>query len=253
MFQSDTEAVAHDTGAYGSTGVVVAGAAAHQAARRLRQLRAAAGAAQRGPLSATGYADGLLRSVTFNVQGFRVAVDPDTGEVRILHSVHAADAGTVINPRQCRGQIEGAVAQALGAALYEEFRIDDDDGTVTTTKLRDYHVPRYGDVPLTEVHLAPHQRQPHRTARRQADERVSVQPGWLPRWPMRSPTRRACASPRCRCDATVSGANFTGRGPTVVESRPQSEVHPIPMSEALPAASGLCYFARSLCRRLEIS
>ena len=155
VIQSDTDAVAHDTGAYGSTGVVVAGAATQQAAGRLRELLAGRqrGVASAGPLSAHGYADGLVRSVTFNVQGFRVAVCPDTGEVRILHSVHAADAGTVMNPRQCRGQIEGAVVQALGAALYEEVRIDR-DGTVTTATLRDYHVPRCGDLPPTEVHLA---------------------------------------------------------------------------------------------------
>jgi CO/xanthine dehydrogenase Mo-binding subunit/aerobic-type carbon monoxide dehydrogenase small subunit (CoxS/CutS family) len=156
VVQSDTEVVAHDTGTYGSTGVVVAGAAAQQAARRLQELRARRGQGgdlDGGPLSAEGHADGLTRSVTFNVQGFRVAVDPDTGEVRILHSVHAADAGTVMNPRQCRGQIEGGVVQALGAALYEEVGIDG-DGTVTTAKLRDYHVPRYGDLPFTEVHLA---------------------------------------------------------------------------------------------------
>ncbi len=174
VIQSDTDAVAHDTGAFGSTGVVVAGSATQQAARRLGELlasreraeraeraargdaeteSAAAAGANAAPLSAHGSANGLIRSVTFNVQGFRVGVCPDTGEVRILHSVHAADAGTVINPRQCRGQIEGGVVQALGAALHEEVRIDR-DGTVSTTKLRDYHVPRYGDVPLTEVHLA---------------------------------------------------------------------------------------------------
>ena len=45
----------------------------------------------------------------------------DTGEVRVLRSVHAADAGTVVNPMQCRGQVEGGVAQALGAALFERF------------------------------------------------------------------------------------------------------------------------------------
>jgi putative selenate reductase molybdopterin-binding subunit len=156
VIQSDTDAVDHDTGAYGSTGVVVAGAATLQAARRLQALlvgRERGAHAGQSPLWADGHADGLTRSVTFNVQGFRVAVCPDTGEVRILHSVHAADAGTVMNPRQCRGQIEGGVVQALGAALFEEVRIDH-HGTVLTTKLRDYHVPRYGDVPFTEVHLA---------------------------------------------------------------------------------------------------
>ena len=52
------------------------------------------------------------RSLAFNVHGFRVAVDTATGEVRILQSVQAADAGFVMNPEQCRGQIEGGVAQA---------------------------------------------------------------------------------------------------------------------------------------------
>ena len=45
-----------------------------------------------------------------------------TGELRILKSVQAADAGVVANPVQCRGQVEGGVAQALGAALYESGR-----------------------------------------------------------------------------------------------------------------------------------
>ncbi len=80
--------------------------------------------AELGPAEAVGHADGSPRSVAFNVQGFQVAVRPETGEVRILRSVHAADAGRVMNPVQCRGQIEGGVAQALGAALYEDLAID---------------------------------------------------------------------------------------------------------------------------------
>ncbi|MHB8694887.1 MAG: molybdopterin cofactor-binding domain-containing protein, partial [Solirubrobacteraceae bacterium] len=152
------DAVEYDTGAFGSTGTVIAGAAVLQAAQRLRALidgaasgRAAAG--ERAPLSAKGSCDGLRRSVAFNVQGFRVAVWPMTGEIRILFSVQAADAGTVINPMQCRAQIEGAVAQALGAAMYEDFRIDS-AGRVLTRTLRDYHVPAFADVPSTEVHFA---------------------------------------------------------------------------------------------------
>ena len=64
------------------------------------------------------------------MQGFRVAVDVETGEVRILQSVQAADAGVVMNPEQCRGQVEGGVAQAIGSALYEEMQIGP-DGTVS--------------------------------------------------------------------------------------------------------------------------
>jgi CO/xanthine dehydrogenase Mo-binding subunit len=87
------------------------------------------------------------------VQAFRVAVHPGTGEVAILRSVHAADAGTVLNPEQCRGQVEGGVAQAIGSALFEEVMIDG-TGRVTTSVLRSYHLPQFADVPRTEVLFA---------------------------------------------------------------------------------------------------
>jgi len=153
LVQSDTDAVSYDTGAFGSTGVSVAGSATLQAARRLRALIDARPDGAASLLSAQGSCDGRRRSVIFNVHGFRVAVSPDTGEVRVLYSVQAADAGTVINPLQCRAQIEGATVQALGAALYEDLRIDR-DGRVVTRSLRDYHVPRLGDFPSTEVSFA---------------------------------------------------------------------------------------------------
>jgi CO/xanthine dehydrogenase Mo-binding subunit len=91
--------------------------------------------------------------VAFNVQGFRVAVRPATGEIAILQSVQAVDAGVVMNPGQCRGQVEGGVAQALGAALHEHVDIDG-TGRVVTRTFRGYHVPAFGDVPRTEVLFA---------------------------------------------------------------------------------------------------
>ncbi len=104
-------------------------------------------------LAAEGRWGGTPRSVAFNVHGFRVAVNTGTGELRILQSVQAADAGVVVNPRQCRGQVEGGIAQALGAALYEEVRVDD-AGKVTTDILRQYHIPTFADVPRSEVYFA---------------------------------------------------------------------------------------------------
>jgi putative selenate reductase molybdopterin-binding subunit len=177
--QSDTDAVEHDTGAYGSTGTVVAGTATLRAAEALRQLILDRAAARLGvavseaalaldevvagpgrvalsalaPLEAGGHCDGTPRSVSFNVHGFRVAVKPQTGELIILKSVQAADAGQVINPMQCRGQIEGGVAQALGAALYEAVTLDE-SGRVTSRDLRSYHIPACADLPPTEVLFA---------------------------------------------------------------------------------------------------
>jgi putative selenate reductase molybdopterin-binding subunit len=104
-------------------------------------------------LSASGTSVGTPRSVAFNVQGFRIAVNKGTGEIKILKSVHAADAGRVANPMQCRGQVEGGVAQSLGAALYEEMVIDG-AGRVVNPKFRDYHLPSFADIPRTEVYFA---------------------------------------------------------------------------------------------------
>ena len=184
--QSDTDVVRHDTGAFASTGTVVAGKATLRASRALadqlldfaaahlqlpradctlaeeavlhpggrltlKELHAA-GAAVGVEFAADGHFGGTPRSVAFNAQWFRVAVDPDTGEIRILRSVHAADAGKVMNPMQCRGQVEGGVAQALGATLFENVRIDE-QGAVETAAFRRHRLPQYADVPRTEVHF----------------------------------------------------------------------------------------------------
>ncbi len=185
--QSDTAHGGHDTGAYGSAGTFVAGratqAAAEALAGHMKQFAASllgenpdacsldnhatVCAGRRTPfamlaasahalgkiLSASGNSSGTPRSVAFNVQGFRVAVNKYTGELKILKSVQAADAGRVANPMQCRGQVEGGVAQSLGAALYEEMVIDD-NGRVINPKFRDYHLPSFADIPRTEVFFA---------------------------------------------------------------------------------------------------
>jgi len=185
--QSDTDLVEHDTGAFGSTGTVVAGkaslAAATELAERVRvvassltgaapaDVRLVPGAVEHPGgtvplaevarhadaagvrLEAEGRWGGTPRSVAFNVHGFRVAVHRGTGEIRILQSVQAADAGEVVNPRQCRGQVEGGIAQALGAALYEDVVVDD-AGRVTTDIFRQYHLPTFADVPRSEVYFA---------------------------------------------------------------------------------------------------
>ncbi|RFA22001.1 molybdopterin-dependent oxidoreductase [Subtercola boreus] len=104
-------------------------------------------------ITATGEHDGAQRSLAFNVHAFRVGVHTGTGEIRILQSVHAVDAGFVINPEQCRGQIEGGVAQGLGTAMFEELLIGE-DGEALTSVLRNYHLPSIADLPVTEVYFA---------------------------------------------------------------------------------------------------
>ena len=92
------------------------------------------------------------RTVAFNVQGVRLAVHRVTAEIRILHSVHAADIGRLINPLQCRGQIEGSIAMGFGWALTEKMVYD--GGTMVNPQLRNYRIPAFADVPRSEVFFA---------------------------------------------------------------------------------------------------
>lgn len=73
-------------------------------------------------------------------------VDRDTGRVRIDRYVTAHDAGTLLNPALADGQIRGGFAQGIGAALYEEFRYDDDGGFQSGT-LADYLIPTACEIP----------------------------------------------------------------------------------------------------------
>jgi CO/xanthine dehydrogenase Mo-binding subunit len=187
VVQSDTDRTGFDTGAFASTGTSVASKAVWLAGEALRDriLEFAAMHTQtprelcrldddavisgevRLPLTElhqaaeeSGHvlalsrkAYGSPRSVAFNVHGFRIAVHPVTGEIVILQSVHAADAGTVINPMQLRGQVEGAVSQGIGWALFERIVIDE-TGKIVNPQFRNYRIPAYADIPRTEIYFA---------------------------------------------------------------------------------------------------
>jgi 2-furoyl-CoA dehydrogenase large subunit len=75
-----------------------------------------------------------------------VEVDRATGRVRIDRYVTAHDAGTLLNPALADGQIRGAFAQGLGAALMEEFRYGS-DGSFQSGTLADYLMPTTCEVP----------------------------------------------------------------------------------------------------------
>lgn len=75
-----------------------------------------------------------------------VEIDPHTGRVRIDRYVTAHDAGKILNPAMADGQIRGAFAQGMGAALLEEFRYGEDGGFQSGT-FADYLVPTSYEVP----------------------------------------------------------------------------------------------------------
>jgi carbon-monoxide dehydrogenase large subunit len=80
-----------------------------------------------------------------------VEVDPDTGVVEVVRYTTMDDIGRVINPLIVAGQVHGGITQAIGQALYEGTRYDDDGQLLTGTFL-DYGLPRAEDLPNFDTH-----------------------------------------------------------------------------------------------------
>ena len=187
IINGDTDRTPYDTGTFASTGTVVAGLAVEKAATALRDVLIGFTSREFGsdpadcrlqddtmlcadrkiPLVELHAAGAKLgdrfevrrkaylspRSIGFNVHGVRVGVHRVTGEIIILQSVHAADIGRLINPMQCRGQIDGAIAMGIGWALYEKM-VYDANGALVNPALRDYRIPAFADMPRSEIYFA---------------------------------------------------------------------------------------------------
>ena len=79
-----------------------------------------------------------------------VEVDPETCMVRVLDYLVAEDCGRMINPLIVEGQVHGAVAQGIGAALFEEV-VYDERGQLLTATLVDYVAPSATEIPAIGV------------------------------------------------------------------------------------------------------
>ena len=85
--------------------------------------------------------------LTFGVQVAEVAVDVETGEVRVLRVAAIHDVGRIVNPLGAESQVEGGIIQAIGHTLSEERLIDPETGRTLTTTLESYRMPTIADVP----------------------------------------------------------------------------------------------------------
>ncbi|MCJ7537403.1 MAG: molybdopterin-dependent oxidoreductase, partial [Anaerolineales bacterium] len=92
----------------------------------------------------TGYCEPNY-SYGYVAQAVDVQVDTETGHIKILDVISADDVGKAINPQQIVGQIEGAVVQAAGYAILEDFR--QENGYVQTPHLSTYLIPTVLDIP----------------------------------------------------------------------------------------------------------
>lgn len=84
-------------------------------------------------------------SYGYVAQVVSVAVDTETGAIRVLNVISANDVGQAINPQLVEGQIEGAVVQALGYAILEDFQ--QEGGYVQTGQLSTHLIPTVLDIP----------------------------------------------------------------------------------------------------------
>ena len=79
-----------------------------------------------------------------------VAAD-SKGIIRVVRAVTAFECGTILNPDQLKNQIEGAVTQGLGGALFEAIEFA--DGKVENAAFSTYRLPRFADTPTLETVL----------------------------------------------------------------------------------------------------
>ncbi|MCB0997088.1 MAG: xanthine dehydrogenase family protein molybdopterin-binding subunit [Acidimicrobiales bacterium] len=181
----DTDAVAAGLGTFASRSVQLAGSAVKQASEALvehgRRLAAERFEAAHTdvvfdegafhiagvPASVVGWAE-LAASVPerelvgdamftggmtfpFGAHVSVVEVDLDTGSTTVLRHVAVDDAGVLINPLLCEGQVHGGIAQGIAEALFEEFRYDA-DGNPLGASLASYAVVSAAELPPFEVH-----------------------------------------------------------------------------------------------------
>lgn len=78
---------------------------------------------------------------TMGVNGAEVEIDTETGEIRVLKMVSCFDPGKVINPKLYDAQVEGAMVQALGTALFEELKLKDGKSSIRVLSIIKFRPP----------------------------------------------------------------------------------------------------------------
>jgi isoquinoline 1-oxidoreductase len=80
-----------------------------------------------------------------------VEIDKEKNDVRVVRAVTAFECGAILNPEHLKNQVEGAVIQGLGGALFEQIEFA--GGKITNADMSEYRVPRFQDAPILETVL----------------------------------------------------------------------------------------------------
>jgi len=87
----------------------------------------------------------IAPAYSFAAQAVEVEVDIETGRVTLLDSFVSDDCGKALNPLAVHGQSNGAAAQAIGWALYEQLQLE--DGRLVNGNFADYNMPTSDALP----------------------------------------------------------------------------------------------------------
>ena len=90
---------------------------------------------------------------SFGAHFAEVAVDADTGEVRVRRMLGVFGIGRVLNAHTARSQAIGGMVFGIGAALMEDAVPDLRHGDFVNHDLAEYHVPVHADVPAIEAYF----------------------------------------------------------------------------------------------------
>jgi isoquinoline 1-oxidoreductase len=80
-----------------------------------------------------------------------VEVDRARGAVRVVRVTQAFECGAIVNPDHLKNQVEGAIVQGLGGALFEAVEFD--GGRILNASFQKYRVPRFSDTPAIQTVL----------------------------------------------------------------------------------------------------
>jgi len=190
VMEADTEYGPYDFGTYGSRVTYICGACAYELAKRAkdkllecaslillkpkqyliaensnvwvigneqqtlsyREIVTTAKVKNNTDIVITNTYHGTSNPGSYAVHFAEVEVDTVTGMVRITDYLAAHDIGKAINPGMVEGQIQGAVQNGIGYALYEEIRIGK-DGRILNTSFKNYHVVNAPDMPIIKTLL----------------------------------------------------------------------------------------------------
>lgn len=113
----------------------------------------------------TGQTEKWVAFYSYGAHGVEIAVNVETGEVKVFRAAGCFDMGQPINPKMCEQQIEGGIGWGISLAILEQIIVGD-NGEILNPSFTDYKVASVGDIPTREniksmIATAPHKEGPY--------------------------------------------------------------------------------------------